>query len=187
MKIYEPQLWHNISQGIMEGTGVKYYQKHLKDVQNLYRQADLCDQYDPETVVYEVYSFAAGAADTRGNLYWGMTVMEPLLFGGECNMTRGHFHQDRDCAEYYFGIEGEGLLLLMDEQREMWAEKIFPGTLHYIDGQYAHRMVNIGDSRLKVGACWPTTAGYDYASIAAAEFPYRIFRTAGRIETIKRS
>jgi glucose-6-phosphate isomerase, archaeal len=186
MKIYEPKLWHKISQGIMEGKDVKNHKKYLKDVKSLYKSENILSEYDPETIVYEVYSFGEGEEEKQGNLYWGMTVMHPLYIEGECNMTRGHFHQDRNCAEYYFGIEGEGLLLLMDDKGEMWAEKILPGTLHYIDGRYAHRMVNTGDTELKVGACWPTAAGHDYASIEAADFPYRIFKIDGRIEIVRR-
>lgn len=186
MKINEPKLWHRIPQGIMEGEDIKYYIKYLKDVKSLYKSKDMLCKYNPETVVFEVYSFGAGEEKKVGNLYWGMTVMHPVYIEDECNMTRGHFHEDRNCAEYYFGIEGEGLLLLMNDKREMWSEKILPGSLHYIDGKYAHRIVNIGDTVLKVGACWPTTAGHDYASIESEEFPYRIFKIDGRIEIIKR-
>lgn len=101
-------------------------------------------------------------------------------------MTRGHFHQDRDCAEFYFGVEGEGLLLLMDSEGEVWAEKIFKGSLHHIDGSLAHRVVNTGDVQLKVGACWPTTAGHDYDAIEAHEFPCRVMRVNGEILFEKR-
>ncbi|MDI3312094.1 MAG: glucose-6-phosphate isomerase family protein, partial [Thermoanaerobacterium sp.] len=104
----------------------------------------------------------------------------------ECNMTRGHFHQDKNCAEYYFCVEGEGLLLLMNDNSEMWAEKVYPGSVHYIDGKYAHRLVNIGDTVLKVGACWPTTAGHDYDAIEKNEFPYRVYKRNGKVELVKR-
>jgi hypothetical protein len=32
-------------------------------------------------------------------------------------MTKGHFHAIENRAEYYWGIEGEGILLLMDKKR----------------------------------------------------------------------
>jgi hypothetical protein len=38
------------------------------------------------------------------------------------------------------------------------------------------RLVNIGDSQLAVGACWPSDAGHDYASIDRAGFSVRVLR-----------
>lgn len=186
MKIFEPKLWHRIPDGMIEGNGVKYYKKHLKEVAHLYNSKEILKKFDPDTIVYEVFSYSEGNENKQGNLFWGLTILNPIYFEGECNMTRGHFHQDKNCAEYYFGIEGEGLLLFMNDKREMWAEKVLPGSLHYIDGRYAHRLVNTSDSELKVGACWPTTAGHDYASIENQEFPYRIYKINGKIEIVKR-
>lgn len=186
MKVFEPKLWHKVTEGIMSGEGVEYYKKYLKDVESLYKNKELLKLKDPETVVYEVYSFGEGEAEKQGNLYWGMTVMNPIYVDGECNMTRGHFHQDRNCAEYYFGIEGEGLLLFMDDAGEMWAEKIVKGSLHYINGQYAHRLVNVGNTVLKVGACWSTTAGHNYAAIEHREFPYRVYKVHGEVKFVER-
>lgn len=57
-------------------------------------------------------------------------------------MTKSHFHENMDCTEFYFGIAGEGLLLLMDETGQTWAEKIYEGSLHHIDGHIAHRLMN---------------------------------------------
>ena len=50
----------------------------------------------------------------------------------------------------------------MDETGYTWAKKI---QLHYIDGKYAHRLVNTGEMDMKVRACWSTLAGYDYQII----------------------
>lgn len=101
-------------------------------------------------------------------------------------MTKGHFHENKDCVEFYFGIQGEGLLLLMDESGYTWAEKVFEGSLHHIDGHVAHRLVNIGEIDLKVGACWPTSAGHDYVAIEEKAFGYRIKKINNQIEFIKR-
>ena len=101
-------------------------------------------------------------------------------------MTKGHFHVNKDCAEIYFGIAGVGLLLLMDEEGHTWAEKVYEGSLHHIDGRIAHRLVNTGDEDLKVGACWPTSAGHDYHAIEKREFGYRVYKRNGQIEFEKR-
>jgi glucose-6-phosphate isomerase len=97
-------------------------------------------------------------------------------------MTKGHFHARRDTAEYYWGITGHGILLFMDEKRNVWAEEMLPGSLHYIPGNIAHRLINSGDSELTVGACWPSDAGHDYAAIVNAGFSARILEKNGRPE-----
>jgi glucose-6-phosphate isomerase len=185
MKVLEPKVWHRIPEGIVEGEGVQYYKKYLKDVESLYKGKDTSN-YDQDTVVYDVYSYGQGDEKQQGNLFWGLTIIHPIYIENECNMTRGHFHQDRNCTEYYFGIEGEGLLLFLNDQGEMWAEKVLPGSLHYIDGNLAHRLVNIGETSLKVGACWPTTAGHNYSAIEEKGFPYRVYKYNKKIEFIEK-
>lgn len=180
--VQEPKVWQRFPEGFLEGEKVSFDRKYLKDVASLYLNETELAKYPPDTVMYDVYSYGIGDAEKAGNLYWGLTVMYPVRIGGECNMTRGHFHQDRNCAEFYFGVQGEGLLVFMNEEGEMWAEKVLPGSLHYIDGAYAHRLVNTGDALFKVGACWPTTAGHDYAAIEKRPFPYRVYRSNGKIE-----
>ena len=85
--------------------------------------------------------------------------MEPVTIHGECNMTRGHFHMDWDCAEFYFGISGTGLLLLMDEDGKAWAERVAPGSLHHIDGHLAHRLINTGVRFCAWGPAGPPRPG----------------------------
>lgn len=164
----------------LKGEGVEHYTKYYHEVSYLYE-----NKREDDPIVYEVYSYTKGPA-TLGSLNWGVTILEAIETQGECNMTKGHFHVNKDCAEIYFGISGEGLLLLMDETGYTWAEKVFEGSLHYIDGHLAHRLVNSGDCQLKVGACWPVSAGHDYESIKEREFEYRIIKRNGQIEFIKR-
>lgn len=180
MKVIEPSVIHHIQDGVLEGKDVESYTKRYHEVNCLYKKLR-----EDDPIVYEVYSYSKGK-DVLGNLNWGLTVLKPVYSHDECNMTKGHFHEDKDCAEIYFGIAGEGLLLLMNENGETWAEKVYEGSLHHIDGTIAHRLVNIGDVDLKVGACWPTSAGHDYAAIEAKEFGYRIYKKNGQIEFIKR-
>lgn len=177
MNIVEPKATHRLPDGIIEGENVRHYQKFLHDVTGLYRDPH---GIDPKTLVYEVYSFEEGHEGAPGDLYWGLTILKPLTIGDEYNMTRGHFHYDTACAEFYFGLSGEGLLLLMERGGRAWAERVHPGSLHHIDGSLAHRLINTGDTDLRVGACWPTAAGHDYASIEARDFPYRVMRCKGQ-------
>lgn len=182
MEIQNPQATFDLAGQNLKGQNVRFYQKRLEQIQSVYQDAR---GMQSSTLMYTVYSYEAGKANKKGDLYYGLTVMEPVTVNGECNMTRGHFHSDRTCAEFYFGFAGNGLLLLMDEDGHIWAERVFRGSLHHIDGSLAHRLVNTGDSQLCVGACWPTTAGHDYAAIEAREFPCRIFRRDGKVTVVE--
>lgn len=179
MKVTEPQAWHHfLEDGVIQGEKVKSYRKYLREAASLFASTE---GEDPDTLLYTVYSYEAGDARKKGDLYWGMTVLEPVTIHGECNMTRGHFHMDWDCAEFYFGISGTGLLLLMDEDGKAWAERVAPGSLHHIDGHLAHQLINTGGEVLRVGACWPTTAGHDYGSTEKMPFPCRVYKRNGEI------
>ena len=72
-----------------------------------------------------------------------------------------------------------GFLILMDERRNVWAERMFPGSLHYIPGKVAHRVANTGYQKLVFSACWPSDAGHDYATIADAGFARRLVDVNG--------
>lgn len=179
MKICSAKITHDYLNGVIEGEDVATSKKLYKDAKSFYKEVDpnLAD----DTVMYEVYSYSQGNPAQAGNLNWGLTVMKPVYVNGECNITRGHFHEDLDCAEIYFCLGGEGLLLLMDEEGNCHAEEMKVGTVHHIDGKLAHRLVNTGNEDLKVGACWPTTAGHDYARIEKDPFKVRIFKKDGQI------
>ena len=153
MKVIEPSVIHHIQNGVLEGKDIESYTKRYHEVNYLYEK-----QREDDPIVYEVYSYSKGK-DILGNLNWGLTVLKPVYSHNECNMTKGHFHVNKDCAEIYFGIAGVGLLLLMDEE---------------------------GDEDLKVGACWPTSAGHDYHAIEKREFGYRVYKRNGQIEFEKR-
>ena len=183
MDIIDASVFHRIYEEGITGKNVVVSQKLFKDIAFIYENAEGVPQ---DTVMYTVYSHSDGDPAAVGNLNWGMTVLEPVFINGECNMTRGHFHYDKNCAEYYFGIGGEGLLVLMDEAGHTWAEKVTKGSLHHIDGKYAHRLVNTGNEPLAVGACWPTTAGHDYDAIDRMPFGYRIFKENGEVVTKER-
>lgn len=179
MEIREPRVMHDYLNGVVEGKDVATSKKLLKDARHFYQNGD-CDLSD-DTVMYEVYSYSEGDAAIVGNLNWGLTVMKPVYINEECNITRGHFHEDLNCAEIYFCLGGEGLLLYMDEAGECFAEKMKVGSVHHIDGKLAHRLVNTGDVDLKVGVRWPTTAGHDYKRIEDKPFTVRIFKRNNEI------
>ena len=118
----------------------------------------------------------------EGTLQFGVSYLYPYQVEGEFSCTKGHFHANLDYDEYYFGYAGEGYLLYWDGADEWFAEKVFPGSIHHIDGKYAHRLINTSTTEtLKVGACWNVLAGYDYGSIEETGFPVRCFLENGSI------
>jgi glucose-6-phosphate isomerase len=131
------------------------------------------------TPVYTVACVLPVAEGTEGGLFRGTTTVWPGQVAGEYFMTRGHFHAKRNRAEFYWCTGGRGLLLLMDAARRCRAERMEPGSVHYIPGGAAHRAVNTGDGPLSFEACWPSDAGHDYAALVRAPFPWRVFCVDG--------
>lgn len=159
-----------LKQGELTGDPVIRSEKRLKQLTEAFARLEGCD---PETLLYEVQAWLPVSEGTSGGLFYGLSTVYPGQVGGEFFMTRGHFHQTIGTAEFYWGISGRGLLVLMDEQRQSRAEIVEEGSLHYVPGRTAHRLVNIGTVPLKVGACWPSDAGHDYDKVKG--FSVRVF------------
>lgn len=125
-------------------------------------------------IVYATQVVRPEPEGTEGGLFYGHTLMMPGQVGNEYFMTRGHFHLIRDRAEFYWCQRGEGILILMSENREYRVEPMRAGSVHYVPGRVAHRTVNTGHEVLSFTACWPSDAGHDYGSIATQGFPVRV-------------
>jgi glucose-6-phosphate isomerase len=177
MKIIDPEVILDENRNL-SGSKVSCYRKYMKDMRQVYVSSD---GVEDDELLYTVYNDMRTDHTDGGAMNLGLTVMEPVLINGECNMTRGHFHQIKSCDEFYMGVAGNGLLMYMDRDGKTWAEKVYPGSLHYINGQYAHRLVNTGKERFKVLCCWPAVSGHDYASIEEKGFGARVFVRDGRM------
>ena len=185
--ISEAQAGLILDSGNLSGENINYVERKLKDIKQIFNNSSTADQMDPENIVYRVESHQIVEEGKPGGLFFGISYLKPGKVGDEYFMTKGHFHSKRDTAEYYWGISGHGVLLLMDETGECSAEYIRKGSLHYIPGRIAHRLVNTGEEELIVGACWPSDAGHDYGSISAHGFTYRVLERKGKPELIKAS
>ncbi|TVY03039.1 glucose-6-phosphate isomerase family protein [Cohnella terricola] len=164
--------------GRLRGENVAGSVRRLKDLPGLFMDDTAYRSMDPEQIVYEVQLHnSCGSAE--GGLLFGTSTVTPGKVGREYFMTKGHFHEIRNRAEYYWGISGKGVLVTMDERRQASTVRIEPGSLHYIPGHAAHRIVNIGDCPLVVGACWLADAGYDYDLLAKEGFSVRIVEENG--------
>ncbi|HEY4378711.1 MAG TPA: glucose-6-phosphate isomerase family protein [Acidobacteriaceae bacterium] len=163
--------------GSMQGVQIQELVKKLGELPGVFRDQGVWEAADPETVVYKVQWWAPVAESTEGGLLWGTTTIEPGLVGDEYFMTRGHFHAIRDRGEYYCTVRSCGVLVLMTQDGSTRTETMSPGSLHYIPGHTAHRVVNTSDSPLIFWASWPSDAGHDYDG--AASFGIRVLLRNG--------
>jgi glucose-6-phosphate isomerase len=175
-----PQEMLDWARGAMSGPAVRESVKTLGELRGLFRDPEACAAMNPQHEVYRVRAWAPVAAGEEGGLFWGVTVLAPGKVGEEYFMTHGHFHANRTRAEYYATVAGEGILLRMDEQRATWGEAMAAGTLHYIHGEHAHRVVNVGTEPLIFWACWGSDAGYDYGTIRQSGFGAAVIEREGK-------
>jgi glucose-6-phosphate isomerase, archaeal len=162
------------SNGRIEGAHIVERVKTLGELETLFEDREAFRRVSPSTVVYRVQSWAPVPEGTEGGLFCGTTILEPGTVGREYFMTHGHFHAKRDRTEFYGTVSGDGVLLLMDENRRTWIETMKPGSLHHIPPGIAHRVANTGNDSLRFLACWPSDAGYDYDSIRQLGFSARL-------------
>lgn len=175
----------DVSTGHLSGQEVLTSTKYLNDLEGVFQDEKARAAMNPETKVYEVQAFQPVKEGTSGGLFFGNSTVYPGKVANEYFMTRGHFHQIPDTAEFYWCIKGEGILLMMNAQREIVSEGMKPGSLHYIPGLVAHRVVNTGDEALIFNACWPSDAGHDYQFISDHGFAARVFSIDGKPHIIK--
>ncbi|WP_431214940.1 glucose-6-phosphate isomerase family protein [Puia sp. P3] len=157
--------------GRLSGGPVERLTRRIGDLGDIFSDSEAYARLPVDRVVYEVESHFPVAGGTEGGLFVGITYIHPGKVGQEYFMTKGHFHAVRNRAEVYICIEGEGMLILMNEDHSrVWAEKMEPGSIHYINGHVAHRTANTGSGVLSFGAVWPSDAGHDYQTISEKGF-----------------
>jgi glucose-6-phosphate isomerase len=170
--------------GRLSGAAVQESTRTLADLAGVFQDEAARQALPPKQVAYRVQLYLPVAEGTVGGLFWGNTFVEPGRVGDEYFMTKGHFHAQRDRAEYYTTVQGQGALILMNEDGRTWYEPMQPGSVHYIPGRTAHRVANIGDSVLSFLACWPADAGHDYDTIAANGFGARLLAVDGEPQLV---
>ncbi|MEO6187976.1 MAG: glucose-6-phosphate isomerase family protein, partial [Ginsengibacter sp.] len=108
--------------GQLSGSTVVHTVKKLIELDGVFEDQTAFNRMDGNQHAYEVDAFFPVESGTEGGLFFGLTHLYPGRVGDEYFMTKGHFHAIENRAEYYWGIEGEGILLLMDKQRNTRAE-----------------------------------------------------------------
>ncbi len=179
-EISKSQVELNLRNYQLSGEPIINQTRKLKDLKGIFLDEKAYSEIDQEQLAYTVQAWLPVAEGTPGGLFFGASTIFPGKVGKEFFMTKGHFHSLGDRAEFYWGIHGRGMLILMDRDRNTWAEEVYPGSLHYIGGEIAHRLANTGNEKLIVGACWPSDAGHDYEEIAQNGFSARLMEVDGK-------
>lgn len=127
MEIKQPNVHLDIKTGNLKGENVSKSVRQLKHLEGVFEDRAAYNAMDPGTVVYQVEMHKKETQGKEGGLLFGTSYLYPGKVGDEYFMTKGHFHEIRNRAEYYWGIQGRGLLLLMAENGELTAEEVSPG------------------------------------------------------------
>jgi len=138
-----------------------------------------------DPLVYSVAAVEPGRGD--GDLHYGIGLIMPGQIGREYYMTKGHLHSWRPAAEFYFGLSGEGAMLLEDEMTgESRLVPLKPNYAVYVPGYTAHRTVNTGSVPLTYIGVYSSKAGHDYAAIAGKNFRCMLIEQDGQPALIER-
>ncbi len=179
MEITPASVFLDIASGLLKGDRIITSEKKLSQLKGVFKDETIRASMDQNIIAYSVQAWMPVKEGTPGGLFFGNSTVFPGKVGNEYFMTRGHFHALADTAEYYWCVKGRGVLLIMDERRMVRAEKMEPGSLHYIPGRTAHRVANTGDQELVFNACWPSDAGHDYEAIEREGFAARLLEIKG--------
>lgn len=112
-------------------------------------------------VVYQVV--AAPVPEEAGQVPFSITTIEAGTIGSEYYFTKGHWHTTAE-GEVYYGLEGQGLLLVYNGQEAQVIELI-PGAVGYIPQGWAHRTINTGTTPFRFLAVYPGAAGHNYQRV----------------------
>ena len=140
----------------------------------------LVAQGDP--VHYEVFEYRI--PEKPGQLQFCISKTYPGTVGGECFMTKGHYHKVPGTAEVYLCLRGEGWMLMKLADGTAARERFLPGRMVYVPPFWAHRTVNTGDEPLISFCVYPGESGHNYGDIEKEGFPERVFKRAGKVEFV---
>jgi len=148
--------------GTLENAG-RTYRKKLSDLVGLYADEaafDAAAALDGDRIVYQVQDRAP--AQSKGDLIFGITQMQPGRIGDEYFLTRGHIHATGNRPEIYYGEAGQGLMLMESPEGETRIIEIQPRVMCYVPPFWIHRAINVGQDALVMTFMYPSDSGQDY-------------------------
>lgn len=170
-----------------EMPGAPMGKRHLSDLRGCF--ADTM-AYEAALAAGNPLLYSVGAVEPAvgdGDLHYGVGLLMPGKIGDEYYMTKGHLHSWRPAAEFYFGLTGEGVMLLEDEATgESRIVPLLPNGVVYVPGHTAHRTMNVGKTPLTYIGVYPAKAGHDYSTIAKKNFRCIVVERDGKPAMIER-
>ncbi|MEM3980324.1 MAG: glucose-6-phosphate isomerase family protein [Ignisphaera sp.] len=180
MKKSEPiSLEIDLVNGIMHGYTKKYeiklseLKEYVYDVEEINKLINEKGDY----TVYEVYELTRPSIEYE--MILGITRIFPGTIGREYHFTRGHYHVNKSAS-----IRGVGLVLMQNIHGDFYVKPLERGTVVYIPGTYAHRVVNISNDYLVFFYVYPATAGHDYETIRVCGFKKIVLNYEGGYKLI---
>lgn len=170
-----------------EVIGVTPKIRTLDSLKHLFLDQIICQRVleNENPVIYSVASVEPAQGD--GQLHYGLGKILPGKIGCEYYFTAGHLHAYRPAAEFYFGIQGEGLMLLQHETSgEVRVLPLRKNTMVYVPGYTAHRTVNCGKTPLVYLGIYPAQAGHEYGIIAERNFDQVVIEINGQPVVMQR-
>ena len=142
----------------------------VTDMRGVFSNQEACSTLETEgnPTVYEVNRTEPELGDD--SLCYASTIVYPGRVGEEYFMTRGHTHVKGSAPEIYLTVRGEGMMLLQTHDGKIQALSMASGTILYVPGETAHRIVNVAEEALITFAVYPATAGIDYDEIQRTGF-----------------
>jgi glucose-6-phosphate isomerase len=168
--------------------GAPATKRHLSDLRGCFADTAAYETAlaSGNAMVYSVAVLEPAVGD--GDLHYGVGLIMPGKIGREYFMTKGHLHAWRPAAEFYFGLAGEGLMLLEDEATGQ--SRLVPLRPHhavYVPGNTAHRTMNTGNAPLTYIGVYPAKAGHDYSTIAKTNLRCVVIERDGQPALIERN
>jgi glucose-6-phosphate isomerase, archaeal len=167
--------------------GAATVQRRLSDLRRCFADAEAYERALAvgNPLLYRVASVEPAAGD--GDLHYGVGLIMPGRVGNEYFMTKGHLHARREAAEFYIGLQGEGVMLLEDEATgESCMLPLRPNQAVYVPGRTAHRTMNTGPGALTYLGVYPANAGHDYGTIARRNFRCLVVERDGQPVMVER-
>lgn len=158
-------------QQIIPSNWDNHIQRRLSAMQGQYqdRQAFEDSLNQEDLLVYEVYEIKR--PEIAGELLHGLSIVHPGKVGAEYFMTKGHFHKELETAEIYYGLSGQGLMVMETPEGQWAVQPLKPNRVLYVPPRWAHRSVNTSLAEdLVTFFVYPGNAGHDYGSIEKCGF-----------------
>jgi glucose-6-phosphate isomerase, archaeal len=161
-------------------------ERRLSDMAGMYanaaaeREAIAAD----DALVYDVFQY--DMPEHAGELVVCTTRLYPGKVGDEFFMTKGHYHEVRERGEVYYGLTGDGRLVVAKDDGSADVIPMGPGTVAYVAPCWSHRTVNTGSEPFVFLAVYHGDAGHDYGTIETEGFPQLVVERDGEVVAVAR-